>query len=293
MPIESTSTLRKFAPAQGKRPGVTAELCYLAPKGQRPYQYMFEPPPGTSRHNCVLQASTTRIIDARALPTPPTIDAAGFELWDAPTSLRSFQDPDAIRNQYYPEAAELAKCVTGAEQVFIFDHAVRRREAGRPALNFGRQGDAGPLGAVGRMHADYTDLSAQKRLSLMLAGQQVAVTPRRFAIVNVWRSICGRILDTPLALCDARTVAASDLIAADLRYPDRTGELYLLQASPHHHWAFFTEMDQHEALVFKQYDSQVSGVSRFTPHSAFDLPDIPDGTKLRESIEIRCLVVYA
>jgi len=46
------------------------------------------------------------------------------------------------------------------------------------------------------------------------------------------------------------------------------------------------------ALVFKQYDSQVNGVAGFTPHSAFDLPDIPPDAPLRQSIEIRCLVTY-
>jgi hypothetical protein len=43
-------------------------------------------------------------------------------------------------------------------------------------------------------------------------------------------------------------------------------------------------------LVFKQYDSQVNGVARFTPHAAFDLPDIATDAPLRQSIEIRCLV---
>jgi hypothetical protein len=45
------------------------------------------------------------------------------------------------------------------------------------------------------------------------------------------------------------------------------------------------------ALAGKQYDSQVSGVARYTPHAAFDLPDIPADAPLRESIEVRCLVV--
>jgi len=37
------------------------------------------------------------------------------------------------------------------------------------------------------------------------------------------------------------------------------------------------------ALVFKQYDSQANGVARFTPHSAFDLPDIPPDAPPRAS----------
>ena len=91
-----------------------------------------------------------------------------------------------------------------------------------------------------------------------------------------------------------RSISVRDLVAADLRYRDRTGELYLVQEeSPRHRWAYFSEMDRNEALVFKQYDSQVNGVARFTPHSAFDLPDIPPDAPLRQSIEIRCLVTYS
>jgi hypothetical protein len=114
----------------------------------------------------------------------------------------------------------------------------------------------------------------------------------RFAIVNIWRSIGGKIVDTPLAVCDARSISVRDLVVTDLHYRDRSGEMYLVQESPHHRWAYFSEMDRHEALVFKQYDSQVSGVARFTPHSAFDLPDIPPDAPLRRSIEIRCLVTF-
>ena len=40
----------------------------------------------------------------------------------------------------------------------------------------------------------------------------------------VWRSIgAGPVLDTPLAVCDARSVRPEDLVTTELRYPDRTG----------------------------------------------------------------------
>ena len=77
-----------------------------------------------------------------------------------------------------------------------------------------------------------------------------------------------------------------------MRYPRRTGEIYVALHSPLHRWSYFSEMDRSEALVFKQYDSQVSGVSRFTPHAAYDLPSIPADAPLRESIEVRCLVLF-
>jgi hypothetical protein len=99
-------------------------------------------------------------------------------------------------------------------------------------------------------------------------------------------------VDTPLAVRDARSISVKDLVATDLYYRDRSGELYLVQESSRHRWAYFSGMDRGEALVFKRYDLQVSGVARFTPHSAFDLPDIPPDAPLRQSIEIRCLVTY-
>ena len=207
--------------------------------------------------------------------------------------MTDFTDQDAIRSRYYAEAAELAKYVTGANHAHIFDHQVRQREAGRPTLTFGRHGDGSRPGAAGRIHNDYTETSGQKRFEILPLEERVRARAQRFAIVNIWRSIGGKVVDTPLAVCDACSISVKDLVVADLYYQNRTGEHYLVQESSRHRWAFFSEMDRSEALVFKQYDSQVNGVARFTPHSAFDLPDIPPDAPLRQSIEIRCLVTYS
>ena len=68
--------------------------------------------------------------------------------------------------------------------------------------------------------------------------------------------------------------AMADLVPAEIRYPDRSGEIFLVEHAAEHRWAYFSRMDRHEALVFKQYDSRANGVARFTPHAAFDLPDV-------------------
>jgi hypothetical protein len=252
---------------------------------------MYEPPAGLARQNCEFETASVYIRDARPMAASCSIDVQGFELRDAPSSICDFTDKEAVETRYYHEAAELAKFVTGADQAVIFDHQVRHREAGRPKLTFGRSGNA-HVGAVGRVHNDYSEASGQRRFEIVVADQGVCSEISRFAIVNIWRSIGGRILDTPLAVCDARTVSTFDLITTDLIYPERKGEFYLLTASRRHDWMYFGEMDRTEALVFKQYDSQVSGVARFTPHTAFDLPEIPSNAPLRQSIEIRCLVLF-
>ena len=283
----------RFSPAIPRLPGVTAVLAYLAPTTERPYNYMYEPPAGTARENCEYRESPVWIKDARAMASPPAIHVEGFELCDAPSAVTDFTDQDAIQSRYYAEAAELAKYVTGANHAHIFDHQVRQREAGRPTLTFGRHGDGSRPGAAGRIHNDYTETSGQKRFEILPLDERVRARAQRFAIVNIWRSIGGKVVDTPLAVCDACSISVKDLVVADLHYRDWSGELYLVQESPRHRWAYFSEMDRNEALVFKQYDSQVNGVARFTPHSAFDLPDIPPDAPLRQSIEIRCLVTYS
>lgn len=274
------------------RPSVVAGLSYLKPTAERPCSYAYEPPPGVPWENCEYELHKMHIEDARSVPDRTSIDREGFELWDAPSAVTDFLDENAVRTTYYREASELALAVTGARHAYVFDHLVRRCEPERVALTFGRRGASGLAAANGRIHNDYTEASGRRRLDLVLTDPEVAARVKRYSIVNVWRSIKGPVVDTPLAICDARTLVAADLVSSEVRYPRRTGEIYLAVHSPLHRWSYFSEMDRHEALVFKQYDSQISGVARFTPHAAFDHPHTPPGTPLRESIELRCLVVY-
>jgi hypothetical protein len=271
---------------------VKAGLTYLKTAAERPYNYAYEPPNGEPWQNYESEVRATRIADARALPSRALLEVEGFELRDAPTALVNFFDDEAITRVYYTEAAELALAVTGATRAYVFDHLVRKREAGRAPLAFGRSGSSKKPSANGRIHNDYTEGSGRRRLELVLEDARAVAAVERYSIVNIWRSIKGPILDTPLAVCDARTISAQDLVCSEVRYAARTGEIYLVRYAARHAWSYFSAMDRHEALIFKQYDSQVSGVSRFVPHAAFDLPHTPAGAPLRESIEVRCLVTY-
>lgn len=262
-----------------------AHLSYLEPTGERPWHYMYQPPHGGPQHNCTFSARPVEIADGRRLS--PSLEEEGFELRAAPSAVRDFRNDEEVRRRYYPEVAQLALAATGARYGYVFDHQVRRREADRAPLSFGRYGDGRQPGAAGHVHNDYTASSAPRRLDALWAGSP----RRRFAIVNVWRSIAGPVLDTPLAVCDARSVAPEDLVASDIHYPGRSGEIYLVRHSPRHAWHYFPRMDRHEALVFKQYDSD-PGAARYVPHGAFDLPQVPADAPLRESIEARCLVVH-
>src|SRR5262249_3204585 len=111
-------------------------------------------------------------------------------------------------------------------------------------------------------------------------------------IINVWRPIRGPLLDSPLAVCDARTVAPQDLVPSDLIYRDRIGETYSVTYNPAHRWFYVPDMRADHALLLKRYHSRTDGRARFAPHSAFVDPTTPPDAAPRESIEIRTLVFH-
>ncbi len=115
---------------------------------------------------------------------------------------------------------------------------------------------------------------------------------RRFAVINVWRPIRGPVLTAPLALADAQSVEPRDIVAADLVYPDRTGEIYYAAHNPQHRWVYYPHMERNEALLIKGYVSRTDGRARFALHTAFNDPTTPPNGAPRESIVVRALVFF-
>jgi hypothetical protein len=268
---------------------VIAPLSYAVPGTERPRSYACPPPPDVPWESAAFDDRPVRLADARPANAGASLDREGFALWDAPSAVQSFADPQAVTATYHAECLALALAAPGAARGQVFDHLLRRREARTP-LSFGRS-HGGRAGANGRIHNDYTEASGQRRLELVVTDAHARAEVRRFAIVNIWRPVRGPVLDAPLALCDARTVMPNDWVEAEVVYPKRIGEIYFLRHSPAHRWYYHPAMERHEALVFKQFDSR-GDVARFTPHAAFEHPAAPAGAPPRESIEVRCLVVY-
>ena len=267
---------------------VVATLDYLQSALHKPVTYMLAPPGGHSWETGEYAAVPVTIHDGRGKVAPPALDREGFQLCAAPSAMPGFGDHDEIRRLYYPEMEELARIVSGARRAIVFDHLVRRRAPGTLSPFGARQGQR-PSAAT-RVHCDFTPASAQRRLALEMEAMGIDHVGR-CAIVNLWRSTRLPVLDAPLAVCDSRTVRPADLVAADIVYPTRTGEIFEVLHNAAHVWTYFHAMDFDEVLMFKQFDS-AAGVACYTPHAAFAHPATPVGTPPRESIEIRCLLIF-
>jgi hypothetical protein len=281
----------------------------------------------------VIEKRDMLVRDARLLDgeSRPSLAENGFELVPRPPgrSDLDFLQHEQVVGEYYGDCARIVQDLTGAAQVFAFDHNVRSAQGKKSRTRIaGGQEVQGPAHMV---HGDYTLASAPQRvrelaqppsrndtLRPFVAEGQSVIPPElvdrvlgesgRFAIVNLWRSIAAEPVATrPIALCDAQSVDPEDLVVFEIHYEDRIGENYFARHSPRHRWYFYPELTRDEALLIKQWDS-AGALARsrgkqadasagdapctFSFHSAFKDPATPPDAPDRWSIEVRCAALY-
>jgi hypothetical protein len=264
---------------------VEASLSYLADSTEKPVTYMYEPPVGVPERSLRSTRYPASIFDGRSIVNDLSLDRQGFVLVNHDTAVKDFYNADEVRAVYYPEVERLVKNATGAARVLAFDHNVR-------CLPMAKRKENGAREPVKFAHNDYTFKSGPQRVRDLLPAEADELLKHRFAVINVWRPIRGPVEESPLAVCDARSIAPRDWVASDLKYRDRTGEVYSITFNPDHRWFYFPRMQREEALLLKCYDSIDDGRARFTAHTAFDDPTSPPGASARESIETRTLVFF-
>lgn len=267
------------------RDKVQATVTYVVNTGKKPVTYI-SPPGVPSKRDATFENRVVSIWNARNATSGFTLDREGFLLAEHETAVRNFYDPEEVEAVYDREAAQLVKRFTGAAHVHVFDHTIRVSSEKDHA-------DKGLRQPVRVTHNDYTETSGPQRIrDLLPANEAEDRLKRRFAIVQVWRPVRTPVEQMPLAICDGRSLGPGDLVAADLQYQDRVGEIYQVAYNPDHRWFYYPRMARNEAMVFKCFDSLTDGRSRFTAHTAFDDPTSPADAAPRESIETRTLAFF-
>jgi len=213
------------------------------------------------------------------------LDSAGFMLTTHDSRVADFRDDAELAATYDAEAAALVRRITGARRVDVFDHTRRAASQGLRSALAMREPSA-------VIHNDYTSWSAEKRLREILPDEADALLTRRFAIINIWRSIAGPVQTDPLAFCDSATLAAGDLVEVTRQAKDRVGQIQMARFNPDHEWYYFPGMEEGEVALIKTYDSATDGRNRFTIHTAFSDPTSPPDAPPRQSIETRCFAFF-
>lgn len=243
----------------------------------------------------------------------------------------NFYDQHDVVKHYYPHCEALVRsmmmesCAASVQVVKAFDHNVRSSiGAGERLLQNG--GGATVQNPAGLVHGDYTRVSAPRRLQQLgeptsrrandvrrsdgdstnldtSAVQEALRGKRRYAFINVWRNIArdAPVQQLPLACIAANTMNEKDLRTFQIHYMDRVGENYFCCHSSRHEWFYYPDLKMDEALLLKQWDSEGdlakgrevdSALSTMTVHSAFLDPTSPPDAAPRESIEVRCVVLW-
>lgn len=231
---------------------------------------------------------TVRVMNARTCLAQTDIDREGFALIQHTSKVSNFYSDEQLHDIYHAELKALLKQQLGATRVEVFDDTRRSSSLSRQREQESRE----PANIV---HNDYTATSGYKRLNDHFAErpeEAAELAKNRFAIVNVWRSIAGPVMDHPLVFCDATSVSAEGLVAVERRAKERIGELQVALFEENQQWYFYPRLNPDEALIFKTFDSADDGRTRFTLHSSFQDPEAPDSAPPRESLESRCLVFF-
>ncbi len=278
---------RVFAEQSGH--AVTADLTYIVRQDTKPYFESSRLTGGEPKVYFRTEQISVEIHDMRDINEELSIDVQGFEILHEPTKVTDLHDDLAIESDYNQELITMLKARTGADRVVIFDHT-RRSDTPNGAAN--QDGSRAP---ASRVHCDYTVKSGPQRAKDTLGEaevERVVSSGGRIVQVNVWRPIKGPVRRSPLAVADAASIPAHDLIATDQHFPDRIGEIYQLARGEGHRWYFASEMQPDEVILIKGWDSIDDGRALFTPHGAFRHPDEAPETPARESIETRTHLVF-
>jgi len=263
---------------------VVAPLNFLVPMAEKPVAYNYEPPPGVPVRTGAGEEHQVPIRDARPLIGRLSLDKEGFVLLRHQSAVENFYDENEITSAYYPECERVIKEATGAARVVAFDHIVRNAAMSAKANTI-------KIPAK-RVHNDYTVWSSPMRVRQLMGDEAEELLKHRYAIINLWRPIRGPVLESPLTLCDAQSLSEENLIASDLKYPDRTGETYSITYNPNQRYYYFPKMQADEAVLIRCFDSAPEGAARFSAHTGFDDPTSPPDAPLRESLEVRTLVFF-
>ena len=268
-------------------PDLLARIRYLLPGADKPIYFASRGGSDAALHiGAEFEEREVLIRNARQLDPVASLDIQGFILLPHATRIKDFYALESVQPAYDDEINGLVLAATGGVEALVFDHTLRSDSPDIRGQHITRE----PASVV---HNDYTDASAVRRLrDLVPAEEAQRRLQHRFCIINVWRSIHGTVLTSPLTCCDAATIAAIDLVASERRARERTGELQLVSWNPAHRWYYYPEMQRDEALLIKTFDSAKTGLARRSIHTAFSNPLAPPDAPARESIESRLLVFF-
>jgi hypothetical protein len=231
-----------------------------------------------------LEDQRMRIRNARLASTSFAVQ--GFALLKRSTDI-DFLDKEQIEKHWYPQAQQLVRGLTGAQEVFTLLGILRggeTDEAGGPAL---------------MAHVDFNASTLRSWVAKLAPERAASLSGKRLVNVNLWTPV-RPVENWPLAVCDASSVVSPDLLEISFGKPEtrESDEFaggfdsggFVLAHNPDHRWFYYPHMQPEEVLAFRLCDTGQSD-AHMTAHTAFEDPTAVPGAPKRMSYELRTIAV--
>lgn len=275
-------------------PEVQSMIDYLVPTSRINRRFWA---PGKEFNTGVYASYPVRIRNAR-LAGPFTLDEHGFCLGQHHTDIADWHNQYAADSRYAAQVAEVVMRLSGAD--IVVPMGGMRRVSGSTSTS------VQPPAA--EAHVDFTQACAA-RIAERLYRKEHPGGPGygRFIAFSLWRVLSAPPQDMPLALCEGRSVRdeegthntkvdVSEIPTGEALYAPIEGEENMAAAtifhySPAHRWWYFPDMQPHEVVLIKFYDSDHGRAWR-CPHTAFRDTSRPDA-RPRSSMEFRGIAYFS
>lgn len=275
--------------AQGGIESVEALVNYFGAAPERPTFHAQE----HARDNWRPDTHRVTFYNGRSFGEPPSLEREGVMIAPHPTAVKDFANRDEMAAKYKGELEELILGVTGAAKAVAMAGGHMRFSARTSSYKSGQNTQPAHF-----PHVDCTMRTAAgiTENNMFNMKREVLKAGQRLVGYNVWRIVTQPPQDMPLAACDVRSVARSDLVIADGVYdygpqPWMRAEAYLVKYNPAHRWIYFKDMRPDEALIFRAYENDDNGPPG-APHVAFEDPTCPSGVSGRISVEARVYAIF-
>ncbi|KAF1956449.1 hypothetical protein CC80DRAFT_446388 [Byssothecium circinans] len=241
------------------------------------------------------------IRDVRTTDKKFDLDVHGFQFVRLPpkTRVSSKDSEETVKHEYYPELEDVAKKLTGASTIHVFNHVFRAHSSPSERGILDAQGRWQDIPS-GHPHVDYAGtpsaISGTKaELNLPPHIARLFASSSRFAFLGAWRPL-KTVRRDPLAVCDATTVPEEDFQVRErefsrTRIKSANYVMSHVKEEQEHEWWYMSEMQPSEMVVFKGFDTKQDLPGWRCPHTAFTL----EGSKAeepRESVEARIVCFW-
>ncbi|GFF30885.1 hypothetical protein IFM61606_10607, partial [Aspergillus udagawae] len=225
------------------------------------------------RNNVQSKAYVVTIHDLSGCEDQFNLATSGFHFLRCPIDMEDWTDK-CIRDKYLPSMQDWLQKYFSCEQAHVYTYNVILQSViTHSSLTADIEMQVRSKDAKGNLttswvptvpfaHCDVTPNAISTHLKLYLPVKTDEIMKKRHRFVNIWRTLTGPYQDTPLAVCDYRSVDSSDLVASDAVLAHYCGEAYDVKHSPHHRWVYKRGMDIEDVILFKLFDSDSSEANR-------------------------------